>query len=120
MVGMTEDPVPAGIEIDPWVKDHLVTGWSEDLAGIQRTYAMGIHRSGSEHFFASAFVFSGTVNLIVAAGLGAVLADTAGAGGPATGLIGATVAALYAGLVVLPAHKGYSRVLGSRPKGAGA
>jgi hypothetical protein len=102
----------AYIEIDPWVKDHFVTGWTDDAAGIQRTYAMGIQRSGLTHFIASAFVFAGTVNVIVAAGLGAVLADTAGTGGAVTVLIGLAAAVLYAGFVVYPAHQGYRRVQG--------
>jgi hypothetical protein len=102
----------AYIEIDPKVKDYLLTGWTDDSAGIQRTYAMGVPRSGLAHFLASAFVFAGVVNVIVAAGLGAVLADTAGTGGPATALIGGAAALLYGGLVVLPAHRGYHRVLG--------
>jgi len=66
----------AYVEIDPWVKNHLVTGLTDDSAGIQRTYTMGIRRSGLTHFLASTFVFAGTVNTIVAAGLGAVLADS--------------------------------------------
>ncbi|TDO48683.1 hypothetical protein EV643_107313 [Kribbella sp. VKM Ac-2527] len=106
----------AYVEIDPGVKDHLVTGWTDDAAGIQRTYDMGVRRSGLSHFLASAFVFTGAVNVIIAAGLGAVLADTAGTGGTATALIGAAAALLYAGLVVFPAHRGYRRVRGrSRP-----
>lgn len=99
-------------EIDPWVKDHLVTGWTDDSAGIQRTFAMGARRSGLAHFLASAYVFAAAVNVIVAAGLGAVLADTAGTGGTATALIGCASALLYAGLVVFPAHQGYRRLLG--------
>lgn len=54
------------------------------------------------------------MNVIVAAGLGAVLANTFGAGGAATVLIGATAALLYAGLVVFPAHRGYRRILGAQ------
>ena len=102
----------AYVEIDPWVKDHLVTGWTDDSAGIRRTYNMGVTRSGPSYFLASAFVFAGAVNVIVAAGLGAVLADSVGAGGAATVLIGAAAALVYAGLVVFPAHRGYRRVLG--------
>jgi hypothetical protein len=55
-------------------------------------------------------VFAGAVNIIVAAGLGAVLADTAGTDGAATALIGAASALLYAALVFLPAHRAYRRV----------
>jgi hypothetical protein len=99
----------AYVAMDPSVKDYLVTGWTDDTTGINRTYAMGVHRTGLAHFLASAFVFVGTVNVVVAAGLGSVLADTAGAGGPATTVIGAVSALLYAGLVVFPAHRGYRR-----------
>ena len=102
----------AYVEIDRSVRDHLMTGWTHDPAGIRRTYAMGVRRSGLSHFLASAYVFAATVNVIVAAGLGAILADTAGAGGVATVLIAAATALAYAGLVVLPAHRGYRQVLG--------
>lgn len=102
----------AYVEIEPWVKDHLVTGWTDDPAGIQRTYAMGVRRSGLSHFLGSAFVFAGAVNVIVAAGLGAALAETVGAGGPTAALAGGGLAALYAALVVFPAHKAYRRVRG--------
>jgi hypothetical protein len=97
------------VAMDPSLKDHLVTGWTDDTVGIDRTYAMGVHRTGLAHFLASAFVFVGSVNVVVAAGLGAVLADTAGAGGPATFVLGLLSAVLYAGLVVWPAHRGYRR-----------
>ncbi len=102
----------AYVEIDPWVKAHLVTGLTDDLAGIQRTYAMGVRRRGLGQFLASAYVFTGAVNVIVAAGLGAVLADTAGTAGAATALIGGTVALMYAGLVVLPVVRHVRRMLG--------
>lgn len=36
----------AYVEIDPWIKDHLVTGWTDDPAGIRRTYNLGVNRSG--------------------------------------------------------------------------
>jgi len=100
----------AYIEIDPWVRDHLVTGWTDDPAGIQRTYTMGFQRRGLTPFFASTFVFAAAVNIIIAAGLGAVLADTAGTGGAATALIGCAAAIVYAGFVVYPAHRGYRQV----------
>jgi hypothetical protein len=99
----------AYVAMDPSVKEHLVTGWTDDPSGINRTYAMGVQRTGLSHFLASAFVFVGTVNVVVAAGLGAVLADTVGARGPATAAVGAASALLYALLVVFPAHRGYRR-----------
>jgi hypothetical protein len=100
----------ACLELDPGIKEYLVTGWTEDSAGVGLTYDMGVRRSPLSHFFASAFVFAGAVNIIVAAGLGAVLADTAGIDGAATALIGAASALLYAALVFLPAHRAYRRV----------
>jgi hypothetical protein len=105
----------AYVELDPWLKDRLVTGWTDDAIGVSRTYDMGVRRSGLSHFLASAFVFAGAVNIIVAAGLGAVLADTAGTDGAATAVIGALSALLYAGLVFVPAHRAYRRVLTQLP-----
>lgn len=102
----------AYVALDPSVKEHLVTGWTDDAAGINQSYTMGVHRTGMAHFLASAFVFVSAVNTVVAAGLGAVLSDTAGAGGPAPAAVGAVTALLYAGLVVFPAHRGYRRAHG--------
>jgi hypothetical protein len=102
----------AYVDIDPSMRDHLMTGWTHDAAGVRRTYAMGVPRSGMSHFLASAYAFAGTVNVIVAAGLGAILADTAGAAGVVTALVAAATALAYAGLVVRPAHRGYRQVLG--------
>jgi hypothetical protein len=106
----------AYLEMDPSIGVHLVTGWTNDPAGIRHTYAMGVRRNGLSHFLASAYLFASTVNGIVAAGLAAILADTAGAGGAATAVVGTTAAMAYAGLVVFPAHRGYSQVFGSAPR----
>ena len=97
----------AYVAMDPSLKNHLMTGWTDDARGLNLTYSMGVRRSRLSFFLASAFVFLGSVNVIVAAGLGAVLANAVGAGGPAPTLLGVAFAALYARLVVYPAHKGY-------------
>jgi hypothetical protein len=68
----------AYVAIDPTIAEHLVTGWSDD-AGVTRTYVMGLPRHRLATVFASAFIFAGTVNAIVAASLGAVIAGAAGA-----------------------------------------
>jgi hypothetical protein len=95
------------VALDPSLTDHLVTGWTDTATGVTRTYTMGVPRAGVSHVLASAFVFIGSVNVIVAGGLGAVIANAAGAGGPAPSLFGLVTAVLYALLVVYPAHKGY-------------
>ena len=102
----------AYVEMDPAVRDYFVTGWTNDAVGIRRTYAMGVRRSGRSHFLASAYVFTSTVNVIVAAGLGAILADSVGGRGSATVLLGIGMSAAYASVVVLPVHRGYRRVRG--------
>ncbi|MEV0282952.1 MULTISPECIES: hypothetical protein [unclassified Kribbella] len=108
----------AYLELDPGIQEHLVTGWTDDPAGIDRTYDMGVRRSGVSHFLASAFVFAGAVNIIVAAGLGAVLADTAGTNGAVTAVVGALSALAYAVLVFVPAHRAYRRVVAELPAAA--
>ena len=100
----------AYVEMDPSVAQHLVTGWTDDEEGIARTYSMGVARSRRAQFLASAFLFVGTVNVVVAAGLGAVLADAAGANGTVAVVIGALSAVLYAALIVFPEHRGYRRM----------
>lgn len=100
----------AYVALDPWVKDYLLTGWTEDAHGISRTYALGVRRRRSAHLWGSAFVFVASVNVVVAAGLGAVLADTIGTRGGTTTVVGAFAALAYSALVVLPAHRGYRQV----------
>ena len=105
----------AYVAMDPAVQDSLVTGWTDDPAGIDRTYDMGVRRGRRAHFLASAFAFVSTVNVVVAAGLGAVLADSAGANDAVTTVCGAAAALLYAALVVRPEHVGYRRAYPRRP-----
>jgi hypothetical protein len=97
----------AYVEMDPSVANYLITGWTDNEEGIARTYSMGVHRTRRSQFLASAFVFVGTVNTVVAAGLGAVLANSAGASGTVSAIFGVVAALLYAGLVVFPEHWGY-------------
>ena len=86
VVGMNR-LLAAYVAMDPAIAQYLVTGWTDDEAGVMQTYAMGFARHSLAHVFASAFVFTGTVNAIVAAGLGAVIADAAGTPGWVTAVI---------------------------------
>jgi hypothetical protein len=97
----------AYVAMDPTIADHLVTGWTDDEVGVNQTYAMGFSRHPLAHVFASAFVFTGTVNAIVAAGLGAVIADAAGTRGWVTSVISGVAGVAYFFVVVYPAHRGY-------------
>lgn len=99
----------AYVAIDPTIAEHLVAGWSDDEAGVTRTYMMGLPRRRLATVFASAFIFAGTVNAIVAAGLGAVIAGAAGAPDWATLVLSGATGVAYFFLVVYPAHRGYSR-----------
>jgi hypothetical protein len=106
----------AYVEMEPAIRNYLVTGATDDPAGIRLTYGMGVRRSGLSHFLASAYLFASTVNAIVAAGIAAIVADTAGANEAGTWLVSAAGALTYAGIVVLPTHKGYRDVLEARPQ----
>jgi hypothetical protein len=97
----------AYVAMDPTIAQYLVTGWTDDEAGVNQTYAMGFARHPLAHVFASAFVFTGTVNAIVAAGLGAVIADAAGTRGWVTPVISCAAGVAYFLVVVYPAHRGY-------------
>jgi hypothetical protein len=97
----------AYVAMDPTIAQYLVTGWTDDEAGVAQTYAMGFARHPLAHVFASAFVFTGTVNAIVAAGLGAVIADAAGTRGWVTPVISCATGVAYFFVVVYPAHRGY-------------
>ena len=97
----------AYVELDPGVEKYLVTGFTDDEAGVTQTYTMGFPRHPRATVLASAFVFTGTVNAIVAAGLGAVIADAAGTRDWVTPVISAAAGAAYFFVVVYPAHRGY-------------
>lgn len=97
----------AYVEIDSGIAKYLVTGFTDDEAGVTRTYTMGFPRHPRATVLASAFVFTGTVNAIVAAGLGAVIADAAGTRGWVTPVISALAGVAYFFVVVYPAHRGY-------------
>jgi hypothetical protein len=97
----------AYVAMDPTIAQYLVSGWTDDQAGVAQTYTMGFARHPLAHVFASAFVFTGTVNAIVAAGLGAVIADAAGTRDWVTALVSGAAGGVYFLTVVYPAHRGY-------------
>jgi hypothetical protein len=99
----------AYVAIDPMIQDYLVTGQTDDEEGLTRTYVLGLPRHRLATVIASAFVFTGAVNAIVAAGLGAVIADAAGTADLATLALSGSTGMAYFFLVVYPAHRGYSR-----------
>jgi hypothetical protein len=95
----------AYVEIDPSLSRYLVTGTTDDMAGLMATYLHGTPRSLLRHIVGSTSFFMHTVNTIVAGSLGAVITNAAG-GSPA--LI--TVVGVVAGL----AHLGVAMFVSQR------
>jgi hypothetical protein len=58
----------AYVDLDPGIADYLVTGSSDDAAGMTRSYTMGPERDVGQ-LLASAWVFILSVNTLVAGGL---------------------------------------------------
>jgi hypothetical protein len=99
----------AYVELDPGIAQYLVAGFTDDDAGVTQTYSMGFPRHRQSAVLASAFVFTGTVNAIVAAGLGAVIADAAGTSGWETSVISGVAGVIYFFVVVYSLHLGYRK-----------
>ena len=57
--------------MDPSIAPYLVTSWHDDMAGILRTYAMGLPRTTLSQVVGSTALFLVVVNSIVAGTLGA-------------------------------------------------
>jgi hypothetical protein len=87
-------------ELDPSITRFLVTGLHDDVAGIDRTYAMGFPRTMA------------TVNSIVAGTLGALIAHIAGGSTPVVSVVGALVGVAYLGVMLEIGR----RTVGSGPK----
>ena len=67
----------AYLDLDPGIRPYLVTGSTDDVAGVGATYTMGVPRVASQ-LLASANIFITTVNAIVAGGVAGLLAWTLG------------------------------------------
>jgi hypothetical protein len=87
-------------ELDPSITRFLVTGLHDDVAGIDRTYAMGFPRTMA------------TVNSIVAGTLGALVAHIAGGSTAVVSVLGTLVGVAYL-LVMLEIGR---RSFGGGPK----
>jgi hypothetical protein len=100
----------AYVAIDPAVESVLVTGAHHDGGAFERTYSLGVTRSWRRRLLASAFMFSVSVNTVVAAGLGALLGATVHPEGPVAVLTGLVTASAYVALVAIPVQRHYATV----------
>jgi len=87
-------------EMDPSITRFLVTDVHDDMAGIGRTYAMGLPRSTVSHVVGSTSFFMAVVNSIVAGTLGALVAHVAGGSTPLVSVVGAVSGAAYLGVIL--------------------
>ena len=101
----------AYVEIDPSVERYLVTSRYDDVAGLMRSYTMGMPRSLLSHVVGSTSFFMGTVNAIVAGTLGARVANAAGGGAAVVAVVGTLSGLAYFGGVVAVGQ----RTFGSGP-----
>jgi hypothetical protein len=67
----------AYVDLDPGIGQYLVTGWSDDAAGLSRTYTLGAHRMVGQ-LLASASMFITSVNALVAGSWAGVLVSPLG------------------------------------------
>jgi hypothetical protein len=101
----------AYVEMDPSIAPYLVTSWHDDLAGISRTYAMGLPRTTVSQVVGSTALFLVVVNSIVAGTLGALIAHAAGAPVALVSVLGPAAGLGYLGLMLEIAR----RSVGSGP-----
>jgi hypothetical protein len=87
----------AYVALDPGVADYLVTSPDGGLAGLMRTYTMGLPRSTLSHVLGSTTMFVNVVNALIAGTLGALVADAAGAGAAVVALVGVVCGLVYLG-----------------------
>jgi hypothetical protein len=85
----------AYVDIDPSITRYLVTSWHDDMAGLSRTYAMGLRRTTVSQVIGSTSLFMVVVNSIVAGTLGALVANAAGAPVALVSVLGAAAGAGY-------------------------
>ena len=87
----------AYVELDPSLAGYLVTSPYDDVAGLMRSYTMGMPRSLVSHVVGSTSFFVGVVNSIVAGTLGALIANAAGGGAALVAVVGTLSGLAYFG-----------------------
>ena len=90
----------AYVEMDPSIAPYLVTSWHDDMAGISRTYAMGLPRTTLSQVVGSTALFVVVVNSIVAGTLGALVANVAGAPVALVSVLGSATGLGYLGVML--------------------
>ena len=102
----------AYLDIDPGIEPYLIAGFSDDDAGLSRTYTMGPSRTASQ-LLASASIFITVVTALVVGGWFGILVSPAGT---AVGVaLGALVGLAYVGAFLYAGYRTY--VLSARAPG---
>ena len=95
----------AYVDLDPGVAPYLVTGTSDDFAGLSRTYTMGPERRAAWQVLASASMFITVVNALVAGGWIGIL--TAPLGTVASVALGVLAGSLYVAAFVYAGYRAF-------------
>jgi hypothetical protein len=98
----------AYVDIDAGVEQYLITGTTEDPAGVGRTYTMVGRRSASQ-FFGSTALFLLVVNVLVAGVFAALVAGSWDLERPVVGLLGLLGAAAYVLVVAVLMRRTFAR-----------
>ena len=104
----------AYVDLDPGVAPYLVTGITDDLTGVRRTYGMTRTR-GPSHFIGSTGLFMIAVNAIVAGVFGALVTDACGGNGFLIALVGSVCLVSYAAAFLTMTLRDYRRAAGRNP-----
>ncbi len=97
----------AYVELDPTLARFLVTGWNDDMAGLMRTYAMGMPRHPVSHVVGSTSVFMAVVNSMVAGTLGALIANASGAPVAVVAVVGVAAGLTYLAVMLEIGHRSF-------------
>jgi hypothetical protein len=96
----------AYVDLDPGVAPYLITGWSDDLDGVVRTYTLGPNRRAAQ-LLASASMFITMVNALVAGGWAGLL--FAPWGTPVAATLGILTGVAYVGAFLYAGYRIYRR-----------
>jgi hypothetical protein len=98
----------AYVEIDPSIERYLVTGTTDDMAGLMATYLHGTPRPLVSHIVGSTSFFMHVVNSIVAGSLGAVIANAAGASPSLIAVVGTAAGLGHMAIAVYVAQRTFA------------
>jgi hypothetical protein len=99
----------AYVEIDPSLSRYLVTGTTDDRAGLMSSYLHGTARPLVSHVIGSTSFFMHMVNTIVAGSLGAVITNAAGGSPAVIAVVGVVVGLVHFAVSMVLSQRAFAK-----------